>query len=92
MREDWVECKVGDIFDFLGGGTPSKNESSYWNGNINWASIKDIKGDYLCSTKEKITELGVINSSTNIVDIDEVILATRIHEINKIESQRLTNI
>jgi type I restriction enzyme S subunit len=92
MREDWVECKIGDVFAFLGGGTPSKNDASYWNGDVNWASIKDIKGQYLHKTEDRITKLGVDNSSTNIAQIDEIILATRINPGRPILSKIVTAI
>jgi type I restriction enzyme S subunit len=79
MLKDWVEVELGDVFDFIGGGTPSKKESSYWNGKIPWASIKDIKGDYLLHTQDYITEDGLSNSSASLVFPDEIILATRIN-------------
>ena len=79
MREDWIEVELGEIFDFIGGGTPSKKESSYWDGNIPWASIKDIKGDYLLQTQDYITEEGLSNSSASLVFPNEIILATRIN-------------
>lgn len=75
---EWEKTFVGELFDFVGGGTPSKREKEYWNGTIPWASVKDIKGDYLKKTQEYITEEGVKNSSTNIAYKDEVILITRI--------------
>ena len=70
---------VGKCFSFLGGGTPSKQNKAYWNGNIHWASIKDIKGDILNNTIDYITEDGLKNSSSNLAEKDEVILATRIN-------------
>ncbi|MCW3168816.1 restriction endonuclease subunit S [Chryseobacterium sp. 09-1422] len=72
-------CRIGEYFSFLGGGTPSKQNKDYWNGNINWASIKDIKGDILNNTIDYITEDGLQNSSSNLAEKDEVILATRIN-------------
>lgn len=75
---NWGKTTVGELFDFIGGGTPSKQEALYWNGTIPWASVKDIKGDYLRKTQDYITEEGVTNSSTNIAVKDEVILITRI--------------
>jgi len=75
---DWAKCKVGDKFDFLGGGTPRKSNLDYWNGKIPWCSVKDVKGDYLYNTKDYITQLGVKESATNIAEIDQVILITRI--------------
>ncbi len=75
---DWMKTTVGDLFDFIGGGTPSKKEKDYWNGEIPWASVKDIKGDYLTSTQDYITDKGLNNSSANLAIKDEVILITRI--------------
>ena len=78
LKEDWVECTLGEVFNFVGGGTPSKSVPDYWNGNIPWASIKDIKGNNLISTQDFITEKGLKNSSANIANVNEIILATRI--------------
>lgn len=75
---DWSVIKIGEVFDFLGGGTPSKKEKSYWNGNIPWASVKDIKGDYLFHTLDSISALGLDSSSANLAKKSEVILITRI--------------
>lgn len=75
---DWQITSVGDKFDFLGGGTPSKSNPEYWNGDIPWCSVKDVKGDFLNKTKDYITELGVDESATNIAEVGQVILITRI--------------
>ncbi len=77
-NEKWEWIKLGEACNFIGGGTPSKKESKYWNGNINWASVKDIKGDFLNSTKDSITELGLKNSASNIAEPNDLILITRI--------------
>lgn len=76
--EGKMKTTVGKLFDFVGGGTPSKKELSYWDGNIPWASVKDIKGDYLNYTEDKISEEGFKNSSSNIANASDVILITRI--------------
>ncbi|GGX33813.1 restriction endonuclease subunit S [Aquimarina muelleri] len=75
---DWETTTVGALFDFIGGGTPSKREPNYWNGNIPWASVKDIKGDFLKNTQDFITEEGLENSSANLAKKNEIILITRI--------------
>lgn len=72
--------KLGDVLEkIVGGGTPSKNRSEFWNGNIPWASVKDINEGqvFLSSTEDTITEEGVKNSSTNIIYKGNVILPTR---------------
>lgn len=79
IPKHWQIKKLGEVCDFVGGGTPSKSCSSYWNGSIAWASIKDIKGQFLTKTIDYITEDGVENSATNIANPNEIILATRIN-------------
>lgn len=79
MREDWLELNLGEFLDFIGGGTPSKSNSNYWNGDIPWTSIKDLKGDELNQVGDYITQEGLNESSANVASIDEIILATRIN-------------
>ena len=78
LPDGWQWCRLGDVCKFIGGGTPNKNNSAYWNGNIPWASVKDIKGDYLFATIDKITEAGLKNSSANLCEKGDLILVTRI--------------
>lgn len=74
----WDCFFVKDLFEFIGGGTPSKKQKHFWNGEVCWASVKDINGKYLNDTKDKITEEGVLNSSTKMAAKGEVLLVTRI--------------
>ena len=73
----WEERKLGDVCSYIGGGTPSKKVKEYWNGNINWASVKDITGKYLYETQDKISQLGADSSATNICEPDSLLLITR---------------
>ncbi|MBN2614858.1 MAG: restriction endonuclease subunit S [Bacteroidales bacterium] len=74
----WDKSNIGALFDFVGGGTPSKKEKKYWNGNIPWASVKDIKGNLLKDTIDNISEQGLNNSASNLAHKGEIILVTRI--------------
>ncbi|OOO00366.1 MAG: hypothetical protein ATN35_01310, partial [Epulopiscium sp. Nele67-Bin004] len=76
--DSWEEKKLGEIAQFIGGGTPSKKVLEYWNGDIKWASVKDIKGDFLIDTVDYITLDGLNNSSSNRCQIGDLILITRI--------------
>lgn len=77
MRRSWESEKLGNVIKFVGGGTPSKAVAEYWGGDVPWASVKDVKGGRLYFTQDRITELGVANSSTNIAEKDELLLVTR---------------
>lgn len=73
----WGFVKLGELVTIKGGGTPSKKIEDYWNGNIPWASVKDLKGNEISKTVDAITELGVKNSATNIIPAGTILTATR---------------
>lgn len=78
LPEGWKWVRLGSVCTFIGGGTPSKSNQDYWDGDIPWASVKDIKGDYLDSTQDSITEEGLNNSAANLCEPGDLILITRI--------------
>jgi len=73
----WEEVILGEHIELMGGGTPDKSKSSYWDGDIPWASVKDLKQDSLHRTQDKITEEGLRNSSARIASKGQLIIATR---------------
>lgn len=69
---------VDVILSDIGGGTPSTHRPEYWGGKIPWASVKDIgKTKWLNKTIESITELGLNNSSSNLIQSGSLIVCTR---------------
>ncbi|HIC0444358.1 TPA: restriction endonuclease subunit S [Escherichia coli] len=73
----WPIISLGELVDIKGGGTPDKNNSEYWNGDIPWASVKDFKKNILDSTLDSITLLGVRNSATSVIPAGNIIVPTR---------------
>lgn len=75
----WVSITLGSVIaSNVGGGTPSKNNPNYWNGNIHWASVKDVQNHkFIDSTIDKITEEGLQNSSANLIPPFRLIVVTR---------------
>lgn len=73
----WPIFKLGDLVTIKGGGTPSKKVEEYWNGDIPWASVKDLKGNEISSTADFITEAGVKNSATKLIPAGTILTATR---------------
>jgi type I restriction enzyme, S subunit len=59
------------------GGTPSRKEERYWNGDIPFVLIEDMTsaGLYLDRTKERITQAGLDESSAWIVPSGNVLLS-----------------
>ncbi len=59
--------KLSEICDIKAGGTPSRAKKEYWsNATISWCKIKDFTGKYLDKTEEKITSIGLENSSAKL--------------------------
>ena len=76
--EGWVEKTLGEVVKIIGGGTPSKKNKGYYNGNIPWATVRDMNCYNLSQTELTITEMGLRNSSSNVIPKGEVIIATRV--------------
>jgi type I restriction enzyme S subunit len=78
IPEDWKEESIGTITTkIVGGGTPSRSNSSYWNGNIPWVTVKDFSKFNRLSSQENITKLGLIHSASNLIPKGTLITSTR---------------
>jgi type I restriction enzyme S subunit len=75
----WAWVGLGQIINkHFGGGTPSKSNPSYWNGDIPWASVKDVgRSKYLDDTIDRITIEGLQYSSSNLIPSGCLIVVTR---------------
>lgn len=79
MSFKWKKTVLGQCCNrIVGGGTPARNIDKYWDGNIPWITVKDFSSFSPITSQEYITELGVKNSSTNIIPAGTLITATRI--------------
>ena len=68
--------RLGDIFNISSGGTPNKNETSYYeNGTIPWVKTGDLKAKYVSEDVECITEEGMNNSSAKLFPRNTVLVA-----------------
>ncbi|GJN61983.1 restriction endonuclease subunit S [Elizabethkingia anophelis] len=60
---DWKTVKLGDITSWSSGGTPSKENPSFWNGEIPWISASSMRGLVYSDSELKITEAGLLKGS-----------------------------
>lgn len=80
MSKGWKIVQLGTVLSkIIGGGTPSKSEPAYWDGDIPWCSVKDMSDNrfQIRHTQDKITKIGLINSSSNLIPKNTVVTATR---------------
>lgn len=66
LPKNWVSCKLDELARIQSGGTPSRSNASYWNGDIPWIKISDIKSLNVDYATEFITEEGLKNSSATL--------------------------
>jgi type I restriction enzyme S subunit len=80
MKAGWKTHDLGDLCDVIGGGTPSKDKAhaAFYSGDIPWATVRDMKGDFISETEFKITKAAVASSSTNVIPKNNVVIATRV--------------
>ena len=78
LPEGWACTTIGEVYNILGGGTPSTACSEYWDGNIPWITSGDIYGINDIRPKRFITNEAIKNSTTNIVPQDTLIVVTRV--------------
>jgi type I restriction enzyme S subunit len=76
---EWKTCRLSDLINLVGGGTPKTTVPEYWNGEIPWLSVvdfgKSIKKVY--QTEKSITEKGLNESSTKILKEGQIIISAR---------------
>ena len=79
---NWPVYKMSDLFDLQMGKTPARNNLSYWKGgNNSWVSISDLPLVDLyigAETKEKITDLAVIESKIKHVPEGTVLMSFKL--------------
>ncbi|MCT7531084.1 restriction endonuclease subunit S [Aliarcobacter cryaerophilus] len=79
LEEKYEKKQLNEIIKIIGGGTPSKAKKEYWeNGTINWATVRDMNVEKIIKTELSITEIGLKNSSSNIIPKNGIIIATRV--------------
>jgi len=77
VPKHWVFKKLKYIAQFSGGGTPSRDNLKYWNGNIPWVSPKDMKSEAIHGAEEGLTAEGLLNSTSSLVSPHHVLIVVR---------------
>lgn len=78
MKEGWEIKKLGEVASFVGGGTPSKSIARYYEGNIKWATVRDMTCFQLSNTELCISQEAVDKSATNILPKGTIIISTHV--------------
>jgi type I restriction enzyme S subunit len=78
LPDGWEWCRIGTIFNsIMSGGTPSKRESSYWGGDIPWASVKDLGSSRSISTTQDFISRKGLDNGSKLADVGDLLICTR---------------
>jgi type I restriction enzyme M protein len=82
-KAKWPMVALGNekYFSIISGGTPDSKNETFWNGNINWATLADIPQANCITdirdTERKITQEGLKNSSAKLLPINSILVSSR---------------
>lgn len=75
LPKDWKWVKLGDVCHTTSGGTPSRREPKFYNGNIPWVKSGELDRGLITDTEEKISEEAIKNSSAKIFPKGTLLIA-----------------
>ena len=71
----WQIKKLGEVCLTTSGGTPSRSNSKFYNGNIPWVKSGELNKGLILDTEEKITQDAIENSSAKIFPKGTLLIA-----------------
>ncbi|SFE02580.1 type I restriction enzyme, S subunit [Lentibacillus persicus] len=80
MVSEWNRVKLEEIAEITGGGTPTRSNEDYWNGDIPWLTPTDVtrnNKNHLSETENYITAVGLRNSSAKLIPENNVLMTSR---------------
>jgi len=76
IPKEWeIKC-LADACEWYSGGTPNRQNSFWWDGDLPWLSPKDMKSFDLSNTQEKVTRVAALSSS-RIMPVNTVFIVIR---------------
>ena len=75
IPKDWSLRHLGDIASVAAGGTPSRENSKYWDGDIPWITTSQIDFNTINEAEQRITELGLKSSAAKLLMPGTLLLA-----------------
>ena len=101
FSDTWENKKLGEIGNFIGGGTPSTKNANFWNGDVPWISSSDISDEsiYKINKSRFISREAISQTATKLIPAKSILIVSRVGvgkvAINETEictSQDFTNL
>ena len=75
IPKDWEIDIIGNLCKTASGGTPSRSNLSFYNGDIKWFTTGELNDGYLYDSIEHINKEALNNSSAKLFDTGTVLMA-----------------
>jgi type I restriction enzyme S subunit len=75
LPQGWTTTSLGEIGKWSSGGTPSRRNSAYFGKGVPWVKSGDLPDGRITATEEKITQVGLKNSSAKVMPVGTISLA-----------------
>ena len=72
---NWCWTYLKDIAQWGSGGTPSRKNPAYYDGNIPWVKTGELEDDYLYDTEEKVSVEAIQKSNAKLFPVETVLIA-----------------
>jgi type I restriction enzyme S subunit len=77
----WDIKRLDNVAEIYNGGTPSTNQSEFWDGDVVWCTPTDVTAldgfKYLSRTARTITALGLKASSAELIPAHSIVMTSR---------------
>jgi type I restriction enzyme S subunit len=92
VPEHWEVKPLKYLARFASGGTPSKTVIQYWNGDVPWASSKDLKSETLADTIDHTTQFALADDAASLVPTGSILVVVRgmilLHTFPVVQTER----
>jgi type I restriction enzyme S subunit len=76
----WPIRKTEDVAEIVSGATPRTDNESYWDGDVNWVTPKELsslESMYIGVTERRITRQGLVSCAASILPPGSVLFSSR---------------
>ena len=68
---------LSECANFVSGATPSKQNKSFWSGDIPWVTPKDMKVDLIADSEDHVSNLAFVQTNLKVVPANTPIMVVR---------------
>ena len=77
MKPGWTTVGLGDVVNFVSGGTPSRANEAFYEGELPWITGADITEDGMINPRRFLTRAAVDAGKTGVIGPGDLALVTR---------------